>query len=177
MTGNLILGIDPGFTGSVAVIDAAGTSLRGIVDMPLKREIGAKDRSVIDAEKLKYEIEALTHEISFAVIEKVTASPQMGVTSAFRFGEGYGILVGVLAALEIKTVHVIPSVWKLAFGLSRDKKASVLKAIDLFPGSEKWFTRVKDHGRAEAALIAYYGAKHFGLPAPIMGSSFFDSIL
>ena len=54
--------------------------------------------------------------------------------------------------------YVIPRVWKGYFGLSSDKEQSRLKAIALFPDCANLFSRKKDEGRAEAALIALWEA-------------------
>jgi hypothetical protein len=45
-------------------------------------------------------------------------------------------------------------------GLDADKSGSVDRAIKLFPESEKYLTRKKDHGRAEAILLAWFAWKH-----------------
>jgi len=82
----------------------------------------------------------------------------MGVRSAFNFGCGYGQLLGVLGALGVRHESVTPSTWKRWFKLSRDKEESRAKAIQLFPQRAELFKRRKDDGRAEAALIALYGA-------------------
>jgi hypothetical protein len=55
---------------------------------------------------------------------------------------------------------VSPAKWKKALGLSADKGASRRRAIELWPERAQWFARVKDDGRAEAALIAYWWLQH-----------------
>jgi len=66
-----------------------------------------------------------------------------------------GIWLGVMAALRMPYTPVRPVVWKKAFSLGKDKEASRLRAQQLFPAAD--LRRKKDHGRAEALLLAWYG--------------------
>lgn len=173
----IIVGIDPGFTGGVAFYDPVSKKLVGLMPIPTTKSNGASAaaqktssaefRSLIGVKEPRAEIDAATlakaifsAQVSFAVVEKVSASPQMGVTSAFRFGEGYGVLLGVLAAMGIPVKHVVPSVWKGTLGLSSDKTQSTKLAIELFPEYESVFTKSKKSADlAEAALLAHYGTR------------------
>jgi hypothetical protein len=84
--------------------------------------------------------------------------PKQGVASTFKFGTAYGALLAVTALCEIPTHLVSPRKWKTHFALDSDKEKSRALAIRLWPGCG-FFSRVKDHGRAEAALLARYGAE------------------
>jgi hypothetical protein len=97
-----------------------------------------------------------------AVIERVSAMPRQGVSSTFKFGTAYGILQGVVAALEIPVHFVMPGRWKKHFGLSAEKEESRARALQLWPSRSDLFSRKKDHGRAEAALLARYFAETTG---------------
>ena len=71
---------------------------------------------------------------------------------AFTFGRGYGLCLGVIAALGLPSTLVTPQVWKKAAGLLRaDKEKSRARAIQLWPQADLGL--VKHHGRAEALLI------------------------
>ena len=96
-------------------------------------------------------------EQCMAVIEKVSAMPGQGVSSMFRFGEGYGALQMAIAGHRHTRHFVTPATWKKHFKLSRDKGVSRGLAIQRFPQHAKLFARVKDDGRAEATLLALYG--------------------
>ena len=87
--------------------------------------------------------------------------PGQGVVSTFRFGYNAGILLGVLEAHRIQVLRVNPSSWKSALNLSSNKKDSLKLAIKKFPIYKAYFARMKDDGRAEAALIASYAASCF----------------
>lgn len=165
---HLILGIDPGFSGALAVlapIDPKGGArpqLVDVIDMPLKPEgfsISPKAaRQVLDPVKLGAWLSKYQQHLTLAVIEHVTASSQMGVVSAFRFGEGYGVLTGIIYGLGIpQIVKPTPSVWKGTLGLSPNKSESVERAKALF--GDKYFSLRKHDGRAEASLLAYYGIR------------------
>lgn len=82
--------------------------------------------------------------------------PGQGVTSMFNFGQGYGVIKGVLAGIGVPYKDATPQKWKKACGLiGSDKDAARLLAIELFPDAE---LHLKKHGgRADALLIAKFG--------------------
>ena len=106
----------------------------------------------------------------FCVLEHVTSSPQMGVTSSFTFAEGFGFVQGVLAAFFIPTQLVKPQVWKKHFGCilgkdatTKEKKEKDLQvARRLFPHYDFRRTpRCKTpwYDAADAVLLAEYGRR------------------
>jgi crossover junction endodeoxyribonuclease RuvC len=93
-----------------------------------------------------------------AWLENVHSMPREGVSSAHKFGRCWGAVDGVLGALGIATNLVTPQKWKRDAGLiGRDKDAGRLLALRLFPSLAGELKRKKDHGRADALLIARYG--------------------
>jgi len=149
----MIVGIDPGFSGAIAFLDKYASNNRiEIQDLPLKMIMGRKQIDGSAFSKL------LTRPfiIRFAVIEDVAAMPGNGSVSMFRFGFNAGVLHGVLESLGIKLLRVKPAVWKSALGLDSNKKNSLILARRIFPKSQHYFTRAKDDGRAEAALLAHF---------------------
>lgn len=147
----MILGIDPGISGALAWVSDDG-HLICTSDMPVIEINGKKKVSpYILADMLKARIPTL------AVIEEVSAMPGQGVTSMFGFGYSAGILAGVCAGLMIPTVLYRPAVWKRAAGVPADKGAARQMAQRFWPGCRD-FDRVKDDGRAEAALLARWSA-------------------
>lgn len=144
----IIVGIDPGATGAVAILDGNNGDLLTVADMPYL------DGSV-SAPLLAKLVELGTgDDDAEAIVERAQAMPRQGVSSSFRYGVGYGVILGVLGALEVATMTVRPQAWKRALRLSTDKAASRRRAIELWPGRAELFARAKDDGRAEAALIA-----------------------
>jgi crossover junction endodeoxyribonuclease RuvC len=124
-------------------------------------QISAEDLPVVagqvDSATLAARLKQMRPDV--AVIERVAAMPRQGVSSTFKFGTAYGILQGVVAALEIPVHFVAPGRWKKHFGLTSDKEQSRARALQLWPGQSDLFARKKDHGRAESALLARYFAE------------------
>lgn len=156
-----IIGIDPGASGAVAVLDEEGR-LVYMVDMPtVEVKVGKANKKRVSPELLATEIQPYRFH-GVAWVEQVTAMPGQGVSSMFAFGESYGIVKGVLAAHGIQTNLVTPNKWKKAMELNAGKDGSRAKAIMKWPENAHLFKRVKDDGRAEAALIAEFGrTRHF----------------
>lgn len=151
-----ILGCDPGLKGAIAVLTDKG-DLVEVWDMPtLEVKVGKATKTRISAELLAEELRNWD-DVRACYLEAVTSSPQMGVTSAFAFGEGFGIVKGVLAALQIPMVLVPPAKWKRDMGLNQSKDGSRAKAIAKWPAQAGEFKLVKHDGRAEAALIGAWG--------------------
>ena len=154
------LGVDIGNRGALALLERRGEHLDLIqtFDMPVLRD-GLAGRPALNA-PLVAEIIAKTHA-SMAYVELVHARPGEGAVGAFAFGRSRGVVEGVLAALSIPVVHIAPASWKRAVGLpaghARAKDAARSDAIKRWPAQAALFARVKDDGRAEAALIAVAG--------------------
>ena len=144
----MIIGIDPGQTGALASLTANGT-LNYVHDMPvLDKRISAPLLADILVPWQPF--------ATVCVIEDVHAMPKQGVTSSFNFGRGLGVIEGVALGAGIPVRYVSPAKWKRALGLTADKDASRRRACELWPSESARFARVKDDGRAEAALIAYW---------------------
>jgi crossover junction endodeoxyribonuclease RuvC len=94
------------------------------------------------------------------VIEDVHSMPKQGVASSFKFGRGKGVVEGFFAGAGIPLRYVSASKWKKDIGLSSDKEESRQRALEMWPEHAGCFMRVKDEGRAEAALIGYWFVKH-----------------
>lgn len=150
MTDICIMGVDPGLSGAVAFYFPADPSRVAVEDMPLADgEISA----ALLSEKI------VTFQPSLAVVEIVGAMPKQGVASMFRFGRADGTVRGIIGALAIPSQFVTPTKWKRHYAISADKEEARARALQLFPACAHHFGRKKDHGRAEAALIAKYGAE------------------
>jgi crossover junction endodeoxyribonuclease RuvC len=147
-----VLGIDPGLTGALAFYDEKSGRLV-LRDMPT---VKAQSKTQIVEAQLVFLIREMCPEA--AVIELVHAMPRQGVTSTFNFGVGFGVLKGILAALDIPVSFLTPQEWRRLArvpGKTGDKGAARLRASQLFPEHARDFARVKDHGRADAALLVY----------------------
>jgi crossover junction endodeoxyribonuclease RuvC len=153
-----ILGIDPGaVSGGCAIVefsDGAAPQLVDAIDLPV---IGVKAKQRIDVLALRGWIQQ--HRPDHAVIERGQAMPRQGASSGFKYGRGCGALEAVIQLLEIPMTVIEASMWKKFHTLrGGDKEAARQRALQLFPAAHALLARRKDHGRAEAALIALYGA-------------------
>jgi crossover junction endodeoxyribonuclease RuvC len=154
---SFIIGIDPGAAGAVAIIEDTG-KLVHVFEMPSVEIItGGKAKRRVAPEMLAAELELYAFQGARAIVEQVGAMPGQGVSSMFAFGEAFGLAKGVLAGMKIPTTTVTPGKWKKALQLNSGKDGSRLKASQIWPESAGEFKRVKDDGKAEAALIAYWG--------------------
>ena len=152
-----ILGVDPGAGGAIALYDP---DLKAVLvsDMPVVLvRVGRSERRQINETVLAATIRLYAPDSAF--IERVHALPGQGVTSSFSFGMAYGLVRGMLAALCVPVQLVTPQEWKRAFRLGPDKREARLVASRLFPDSAGRFARARDDGRAEAALLALFGAQ------------------
>jgi crossover junction endodeoxyribonuclease RuvC len=155
----LIYGLDPGVTGAIAAI--VNGRLHDVRDLPVRQEGGGTVKRRIDSAGLAAIVREwraqLGPDSELAVLERVGAMPAQGVASVFSLGHTAGACEGVLLALGCPVEFVAPAVWKRAAGLGRDKADSRAKASLVFPGHAGLWTRVKDHNRAEAVMLAHYG--------------------
>jgi crossover junction endodeoxyribonuclease RuvC len=140
-----VLGIDPGTTGGIALLDGTVVS---VWDIP-----------VVDGSVNVPEAQRIIRNAApdMAVIEMASARPGQGVSSMFRYGQAYGALLAVIACTEIPHHLVTPTTWKRAYHLSSDKETSRALAIRTWPAQADLFRWKTKHGLAEACLIALYG--------------------
>lgn len=154
------IGIDPGLSGAIARYDPATNDLV-VHDVPtheLKRN--GKTKREVDLHGLARIMDAMTKNQGCSIlIEQVGSMPGQGVSSVFAFGKVYGILLGVSAATFVPLDTVTPAVWKKAIGVTASKDGSRAKASGLLPQHSHYWSRVKDDGRAEAALLAIYASR------------------
>lgn len=151
-----ILGIDPGASGAIAILKTDG-KLIDVIDMPTTElQVGGKTKHRVSPVFLQSEL-AFYADDARAVVEHVSAMPGQGVSSMFAFGEAFGLVRGVLAGMKVPTDLVTPAKWKRDLKVNPGKDGSRALAAQLWPDKAHMFKRVKDDGRAEAALIAHWG--------------------
>lgn len=144
-----IAGLDPGISGAIAFYFPDQPKIISAYDIPsVNKEINASE--LYDLIK-KYDPDLI-------VVEHVHAFRGQGVSSSFNFGNHFGVAKGVIGSAKVPMHFVSPGKWKRHFGLTADKEQARALAISTWPFSEH-FRRKKDNGRAEAALLALYGAR------------------
>ncbi len=156
------IGIDPGLTGSVAILDETG-GVVGLYDTPtLAVKTNRGTRHEYDLPGMAQLLRRYAGQSAHVILEESQAMPGQGVVSMFNIGVGFGAWLGLLGALEIPYTRIRPARWKHALGLrGKDKEAARLRAQQLFPGAD--LQRKKDHGRAEALLLARWGLLHVAI--------------
>ena len=151
----LIIGIDPGLTGALAVIHPDKTI--DFHDTPI---LNVGKKSVCNPAAMAALLRGYQEldTTLLVALEKVHSMPGQGVASTFTFGEGYGCWLGILAALGIAHELITPQAWKKVMmdGQAKDKDGSRLIALRLFPESAEQLKLKKHHGRADALLIAEF---------------------
>ena len=152
----IIIGVDPGISGAISVIE--NKKILEVYDTPTmiegkknKRQINGAQVSNIIKERLNDNKEVVV------VVENVNAMPGQGVTSMFNFGQSFGVIKGICAALSLPIYFVRPTKWKKHFNLIKtNKDASRTKVIEAYPEISNKLHRKKDSNRADAILIALY---------------------
>ena len=151
-----IIGIDPGLSGGIAILD--NSKVMDLFDMPVMPD-GKKNKrqlnSALLVKLIKDHIKNL--EDTVMVVEQVNAMPGQGVTSMFNFGQTFGAIKGICAALGLPIFFVRPAKWKKHFELiNSSKDSSRTKAIEMYPSISEQLSKKKDVNKSDAILIARY---------------------
>ena len=129
----IVIGIDPGLSGALAILE--NKRVLGIFEMPVMPE-GKKNKRQLNSAQLVNILRdniKINNEIA-VVVEQVNAMPGQRVTSMFNFGQTFGAIKGVCAALNLPIYLVRPSKWKKHFELiNSSKDSSRTKAIEMYP--------------------------------------------
>ena len=157
-----IVGIDPGLSGAIAILE--NNKVLKLFDMPVMAE-GKKNKKQLNSAQL---VNIIKDNISSAehiavVVEQVNAMPGQGVTSMFNFGQTFGAIKGVCAALKLPIFFVRPSKWKKYFELiNSSKDSSRTKVIEMYPSLSNQLSKKKDVNKSDAILIArFYSETRF----------------
>ena len=151
-----IIGIDPGLSGAIAVLE--NNKVLNIFDIPVMSEGKKNKRQLNSALLVNLLKENITDSEDVAiVVEQVNAMPGQGVTSMFNFGQTFGAIKGVCAALGLPIFFVRPSKWKKHFELiNSSKDSSRTKAIEMYPSLSNDLDKKKDVNKSDAILIARF---------------------
>ena len=152
----IIIGIDPGISGAISIIE--DKKVLEVYDTPTMID-GKKNKKQINGAQVTNIIKEVLNSGKevIVVVEHVNAMPGQGVTSMFNFGQSFGVIKGICAALSIPIYFVRPSKWKKHFNLIKtNKDASRTKVIEVYPEISSKLHRKKDSNRADAIIIALY---------------------
>tara|TARA_B100000900_G_scaffold29705_1_gene22622 strand:- start:66 stop:557 length:492 start_codon:yes stop_codon:yes gene_type:complete len=151
-----IIGIDPGLSGAIAILE--NNKVLNVFDIPVMSE-GKKNKRQLNSALLVSLLRdnILKNEEVVVVVEQVNAMPGQGVTSMFNFGQTFGAIKGICAALELPIFFVRPSKWKKYFELiNSSKDSSRTKAIEMYPKLSNQLAKKKDVNKSDAILIARF---------------------
>ena len=152
----IIIGIDPGINGAISIIE--NKKIIEVYDTPTMID-GKKNKRQINGAQVTNIIKDMLNggKEVVVVVEHVNAMPGQGVTSMFNFGQSFGVIKGICAALNLPIYFVRPAKWKKHFNLIKtNKDASRTKVIEVYPEISSKLHRKKDSNRADAILIALY---------------------
>jgi crossover junction endodeoxyribonuclease RuvC len=159
------VGADPGLSGALALyiphVPFKGAPAVEVLDMPVQDWKGKRRIDLWVMARI-LTVWARAWDIQAVIVENVHAMPGQGVTSVFSFGYSSGALQQAVASAGLPMTLVEPASWKAAYGLRggrENKDASRAKATQLLPEYANLWARKKDDGRAEAVLMAHYGAR------------------
>jgi crossover junction endodeoxyribonuclease RuvC len=164
----LALGVDPGIQGGLAIVgnDGDRAVIVDVIDIPV---IGSGAREYVDVIAVQNFIQQ--HAPSLALIERAQAMPRQGASSGFKYGRAVGALEAAIVLCAVPLEIVEPSAWKRFWKLPpKDKERSRQRALELFPAAHALLARKKDHGRAEATLIALFGIRNSRVIAATAGA-------
>ena len=151
-----IIGIDPGLSGAIAILE--NNKVTNIFDMPVMPEGKKNKRQLNSAQLVKLLKDCINEKEDISVVvEQVNAMPGQGVTSMFNFGQTFGAIKGICAALSLPIFFVRPAKWKKHFELiNSSKDSSRTKAIEMYPNLSDQLSKKKDVNKSDAILIARY---------------------
>jgi len=154
----LIIGIDPGISGSICFF--VDGKVIEVINMPTMTD-GKKNKKQVNGAQVYNEIYKQVKKFESrdirVIIEQVSAMPGQGVTSMFNFGQSFGILKGICSAMQLPMYFVRPAKWKKYFNLiNSEKDASRTRAIEIFPYFSSQLSKKKDANKADAILIANF---------------------
>ena len=154
------IGIDPGFTGAIAVLDDKAQIIE-LYDIPTI-SVGKAKKELDGPEIAKILANAELYSKCHVFIEKCQSMPGQGIASTGRYMAGYGRLIGICEGLSLPYTLVRSPVWKKEMmpDMPKDKGQSIVRVKQLYPDID--LPRKKDHGLADACLIARYGWKTLG---------------
>ena len=138
-----IIGIDPGLSGAIAILE--NNKVEKIFDIPVMPEGKKNKRQLNSAQLVKLLKDNVSNKEEVAiVVEHVTAMPGQGVTSMFNFGQTFGAIKGICAALGLPIFFVRPAKWKKHFDLiNSSKDSSRTKAIEMYPSLSDQLSKKK----------------------------------
>ena len=108
---SLYLGIDPGLSGAIALVDDDGRP-RMVEHMPLNVRGAGRVKHEVDAGGIAHLLRPHATDVTFGIVESAGARPGQGVASMFSLGHSFGVVTSVLSCLNIAYELLAPTKWK-----------------------------------------------------------------
>ena len=151
----IILGVDCGLSGALAILGGGAVSVFDMPTFELKR--GKTKKRELDGQNLLRIIAESGADHVF--IEQAQGMPKQSAYATGIFFQTYGTVLGIVIAKQMPYTVVHPLTWKRALGVPSEKDGARARASQLLPhGATQWPLKKHD-GRAEAALLALYGSR------------------
>jgi crossover junction endodeoxyribonuclease RuvC len=156
MTVRFVAGIDPGLSGAIAMLRDDGALF--VTDMPtVEVRRAGTTRRLVDRGALARAFDRT--DLRHVYLELVGARPGQSAGSGMTTARNAGIVEGVVVANYHPVDVIAPAAWKRAMRCPAGKDGARARATELMPACAGLWTRKRDDGRAEAALIALYGCR------------------
>jgi crossover junction endodeoxyribonuclease RuvC len=154
----IVCGIDPGLNGAIAILDAERNLILGLGDLPVHKVARATGRLKLEFNPHGLALILRKHRPDRVVIEQVGPMPKQGLSSTARFMYAAGAIYGIAAGLELPVIFVTPQRWQQHHRVGRGPDDAVRKVLQLYPVLAEQLSRKKDAHKADAMLIALFGA-------------------
>jgi len=139
---NLYMGIDPGYSGAIVIVEESGPIHDAVRLSRTEHDVAGF-------------VEEYAPQVQYAILEKVGAMPRQGVSSTFKFGTSYGFCRALLVCYKVPFELVTPAVWQQVMKCRSKGDKNVTKAA-----AQRLFPRQKVvHANADAMLIAEYARR------------------
>lgn len=160
----MIIGIDPDLSGGIAAVRHTG-ELAYLGAVPVaERESGSDRFRRVDPRPLKERVRharaaALRFDDVVVMVERPVRDIRKSAgPSGFAVQhQNYGTILGIAHVICEDVREISPRSWKSYYGIGSDKEESLETARRLFPSHSEIFSVKKNHGMAEAALLARWG--------------------
>ena len=151
---NWTCGIDPGKSGGIALLTPTGEIIHTFKMPETEEDLAQTFRAMYS---INNPVSVYCERIWSrpAQVDLKTGRPQRSGSNEGKFMMGYGVIRGILAALNFQREYVTPQVWQKALGCltKGDKNISKDAAQRLWPRHKI------THAIADALLIAEYGRR------------------
>ncbi len=149
--GELYIGIDPGSSGALCALNAAGQPVH-LIKLPTVKT--RRGRTKLESVKLRAFLQKAS--VQHVCVEDIWAQPSQGVKAAFTYGYNYGQLCDSLEASELPVEFITPATWQKAYKVPKGKQSSIHIALQFYPSLQQDLKYKNSHNKADAVLIARY---------------------